>query len=194
LSAALAALWPPTGPASRAAPAVAIARLELGLLGVHVAIGDPLNPAAELHGRGYQRMPTGELAHPGTDPAIWSNPLPILWPQAGESWGIAQVMAVFDRDDAQSTVLATAAVPQPYVVRGGDQPRIPPWGLLIGGVDAGTPRMFGMGRFGESLYGGYPPEGGVFFTATLIGFAWLRDTASCAPYQPAPPLIVGGCT
>ena len=167
--------------------------LEIALLRVNVPRHQPLAPTAELTGRGYRRVPVGPLIRTTEAiPSRFRNTLQIVWPQAPVDWGGATFLALLQSGVDQVLATAPIATP-PFIVMAGDQPRIPVRGLTIGGVGPNTRRPFGTGRFSESLFSGYPAEGGVFwFEIDQLGYAWAREPNVCEPW-PADPVLVGGC-
>jgi len=181
-------------PAPRSTPPQTgiLQQLELVLLTSNAPWHRPLAPGIELGGRGYRRPPVGPTQAFGDDPSRTQNLLQILWPQAPVPWGSALFLGVMQV--GVDRVLGTAPIATPpFAVAAGDQPRIAARGLTFGGVPANTTRPFGVGRFGESLFGGYPPGGDLFWVLLDdIGYAWDRQAGACAPWA-AIPLVSGGC-
>lgn len=178
---------------ARAAAGDPLSTLEVALLTQNVPWDAPLNPAVELAGRGYARPKVGPLVQTGPGPWKWQNQRLILFPQAKDDWGLAAAIALLQT--GVDSVLATAPIAAPpFAVVAEDQPRIPIAALTIGGVLPNTPRPYGAGRYGESLYGGWPPEGAVFFCALDdIGYEWASLPNACAPWADLT-LFSGGCT
>ena len=167
--------------------------LELALLTQNVPWDAPLNPAVELGGLGYKRPLVGPLVQTGPGPWKWQNELLILFPQAREDWGLAYYIALMQT--GVDSVLATAPIAAPpFAIVAEDQPRIPPRSLTIGGVLPNTPRPYGAGRYGESLYGAWPAAGAVFFVSLDdIGYEWASLPNACAPWADLQ-LFSGGCS
>lgn len=180
--------------AARIAPPAAgiLQQLELVLLTTNTPWHRPLPAGIELGGRGYQRPPVGPVQAFGDDPSSTRNVLQILWPQAPVSWGSALFLAAMQI--GVDRVLGTVPIATPpFAVVAGDQPRIAARGLGVNGVPADTARPFGTGRFSESLFGGYPPGGDLFWiTLDTLGYAWDRQAGACAAWA-AIPLVSGGC-
>ena len=178
---------------SRAAVGDPLSNLEVALLSMNVPQDAPLNPACELYGRGYARPPVGPLVVTGPGPWKWQNQRLILFPQAKEDWGVAAYIALLQT--GIDSVLATAPIATPpFAVVAEDQPRIPVGALVIGGVHPNTPRPYGAGRYGESLYSGWPDAGAVFFCVLdAIGYEWGSLPNACAPWTDVA-LFSGGCS
>ncbi|HEV8502928.1 MAG TPA: hypothetical protein VGR63_15240 [Casimicrobiaceae bacterium] len=167
-----------------------LAALELAFCRSVVASGQVIPPGVEVTGEGYQRAPTAPLVQQ-PNPALFLNGLPILWPQAGNEWGVANTLALVWQSDG--TVAASSRLPQGFRVREGDQPRIAAQRLAIGGVAAGTPRPYGTGFYSRSLYSVYPGTGAVFYMTAVLDFAWEGQGQSCAAWPDAPAIAAGGC-
>jgi hypothetical protein len=167
--------------------------LEVALLTQNVQWDAPLNPAVELSGRGYARPLVGPLVVSGPGPWKWTNQRLILFPQAKTDWGLAYYVALLQV--GIDSVLATAPIAAPpFPIIAEDQPRIPPKSLTIGGVLPNTKRPYGAGRYGESLYGGWPDAGAVFFAVlNEIGYEWASLPNACSPWTDLQ-LFSGGCS
>jgi len=167
--------------------------LEIALLTQNSAWDVPLNPAIELAGRGYRRAPVGPLVVSGPGAWRWTNKLLILFPQAKDDWGLVYYLALL-QIGVDSVVATTPIAAPPFPVVAEDQPRIAARDLVIGGVHPNTRRPYGAGRYGESLYGGWPAEGDVFFLRLDdIGYQWATQPNACAPWTELQ-LVSGGCS
>src|SRR5262249_35285111 len=129
---------------ARSAPGVddPLPNLELALLTAPAPWDAPLSPAIELAGRGYTRPPVGPLVVDGPGPWRWHNQLLVLWPQAKDDWGLASYVAVL-QIGVDYVLACTPIATPPFAVVAGDQPRIAPGALVIGGVRPNTRRPYG---------------------------------------------------
>lgn len=159
--------------------ALDLTQLELALLSSVAHVGSALPAGLELTGRGYARLTSPPLVQVAL--VTYQNGIALQFPQALAAWGTASYLAVLQIGDP--TVLAVAPIVPAMPIAAHDQLRIRLADLIIHAAAPGTPRPYGMGAYGRSLYGGWPAAGRVFDAQVTVEYAWANAGADCGDWD-----------